>query len=105
MPIIEAPRAAAVEGDRPDAEMGVEEVVDRVWPFALYLRVGAHPPFGGGADIPQRDPPRPNESKSLGVFRGYRFAEQGVDDRPEQVARMGVVLDAAQRFFAGKRAE
>ena len=69
VPVVEPPRCAAVEGDRLDAGIGVEQLVQGVRNLALDLGVETGAALGHGADIPKRDPPRHDESEPLLINR------------------------------------
>ena len=105
MAVVELAGAAAVERDRTNPGMGSEQRVDRIRGLAADRGVGAGPAFGRGADIPERDPPCGDKAQLFGVVGRRAQAEQAEGDRPEQVARVGVIFDPAQRFFARQRAE
>ena len=83
----------------------VEQPVDRVRTFPADRRIGARVALTGLAHVPQRDPVRCDKGQSFSVARRGNSVEQRENDRPEEVARMGIVLAAAQRLFAGQGPE
>ena len=78
MPVVEAPRAAAVEGDGADQRMRIEQPVDRVRPLPADRRVGAGLALSELADVPQRDPMRCDKGQPVRVIgcRGLRRTRQ-----------------------------
>jgi len=95
---------AAIERDAPNSGMGVEKRLYGVRLLASNCGVGACLALADRDDIPQRDPVLAEESELFGI-RGRRFgpprrAEQREKDRPQQIARVGVILFPAQRFLA-----
>ena len=105
MAIMEPPRAGAVEGDGADQRMSVEQLVDGVRLLPADRRVGAGLALADRAHVPQRHPLRHCEAQLCPIIGGRSGVEEGEQDRPEQVARMGVVFLAAQGFLAGQGAE
>ena len=68
-------------------------------------RVGAGVALGEPHTSHSAMPRRPDKSQPRRIVGAGAVAEQREDDRPEQVARVGVILAAAQRFFARQGAE
>ena len=105
MAVVETLRAAAVEGDGADQRVRIEQSIDRVRAFRADRRIRARLTLPRLADIPQADPVGFDKGQPFGVTRRGDRIEQGEDDRPEQVAGMGVVFAAAQRLFARQGSE
>src|SRR5947208_17147340 len=85
--------------------MIVEQPIDRVRPFQADCRVGASLAFADFADVPRRDTMRRQKGEPFRVIQSRQIPEQGKNYRPEQVARMGVILAPAQSLLARKGAE
>jgi len=69
------------------------------------VRVQARSSRAGREHVPEGDPAIPERSDPLGVGRFAGDAETGFDERPEQVARVRIVLARPQRGLARHRAE
>ena len=102
---MEPPRAGTIEGDGADQRMSVEQLVDGVRLLPADRRVGAGLALADRTHVPQRHLLCPGECELCPIIGGRSGVEEGEQDRPEQVARMGVVFLATQGFLAGQSAE
>src|ERR1700749_3256494 len=85
--------------------MLVEQPIDRIRPFQADCRVGAPLAFADFAYVPHGNPMRRQKREPFRIIQSQRLTEQSENNRPEQVARMGVILAPAQRLLTRERAE
>jgi len=98
---------AAIERDGMHAGVAQQQAADVMRPRrgGLDRRIGTARPRGFGEHIPDADPGGFERAHTLAVGQRGSGAEQRAHDRPEQVARMGVVLAGAQRGHPRQAAE
>ena len=103
--VVETAGGGAVEGDRANAGVGVEEGGDFVRHLGADCRVGAGGALGEAAHVPEGETRGLGEGEARVVIGHRAVAEEGEDDRPEKVARVGIILLPAQRLLARERPE
>ena len=97
----------AVEADELELWVRVEELREVIWNHAVVAngKIEAARPMRGGTNIPQRYAGFAQPSNALGVRNLHGDAKELLDDAPEGIARMGVILAAPERLLSRKRAQ